>query len=123
MRKSLKLLLSAGVLALGAGAVLTASSAPADARTSLFLGIGLPPLYLGPPAYYYPPPPPAYYYPPPVYAPAPPPCDARYDWRWDGYQWRQVYVSCYEASHQSLVRERPVSSRPAASLFERLSGS
>lgn len=95
MRKSLKLLLSAGVLALGAGAMLTASAGSADARTSVFLGIGLPPLYLGPPAYYYPPPPPpAYYYPPPAYAP-PPPCRARYDWRWDGYQWRQAYVGCW----------------------------
>lgn len=100
MRKSLKLLLSAGIIALGAGAVLTASAGSADARTSVFLGFGFPPLYLGPPAYYYPPPayyypPPAYYAPPPTYAPAPPPCRARYDWRWDGYQWRQAYVGCY----------------------------
>lgn len=100
MRKSLKLLASAGILALGAGAVLTAE--PAEARTRVFLGIGLPPLYFGPPAYYYPPP--AYYYPPPqpyyhpapAYAPPPqPPCRARYDWRWDGYQWRQAYIGCW----------------------------
>ena len=94
MRKSLKLLLSAGILALGAGAALTAD--PAEARTRVFLGIGLPPIYFGPPAYYYypPPPPPAYYYyPPPAYYA--PPCRARYDWRWDGYQWRQAYVGCW----------------------------
>lgn len=101
MRKSLKLLLSAGVFALGTGAVLSASAGPAEARTRLFLGIGLPPIYLGPPAYYYPPPPPPppYYYPAPAYAPPPPPpqprCRARYDWRWDGYQWRQAYVGCW----------------------------
>ncbi|HEY7607668.1 MAG TPA: hypothetical protein VIF14_00420 [Alphaproteobacteria bacterium] len=95
MRKSLKLLLSAGIIALGAGATLTATSSSADARTRFFLGIGLPPVYLGPPAYYYPPPPPpAYYYPPPSYPP-PPPCRARYDWRWDGYQWRQAYIGCW----------------------------
>ena len=86
MRKSLKLLLSAGVVALGAGATLGASADPADARTRVFLGIGLPPIYLGPPAYYYP---------APAYAPPPPPCRARYDWRWDGYQWRQAYVGCW----------------------------
>ncbi len=101
MRKSLKLLLSAGVFALGTGAVLSASAGPAEARTRLFLGIGLPPIYFGPPAYYYPPPPPPpYYYPAPAYAPPPPPppqrhCRARYDWRWDGYQWRQAYVGCW----------------------------
>lgn len=94
MRKSLKLLLSAGIVAVGAGATLSAD--PAEARTRVFLGIGLPPLYLGPPAYYYPPPPPPpYYYPAPAYAPPPPPCRARYDWRWDGYQWRQAYVGCW----------------------------
>jgi len=94
MRKLLKLLLSAGIVALGAGATLSAD--PAEARTRVFLGIGLPPLYLGPPAYYYPPPPPPpYYYPAPAYAPPPPPCRARYDWRWDGYQWRQAYVGCW----------------------------
>ena len=97
MRKSLKLLLSVGIVALGAGATLTASADPAEARTRVFLGIGLPPIYLGPPAYYYPPPPPPpYYYPAPAYAPPPPPpCRARYDWRWDGYQWRQAYVGCW----------------------------
>jgi hypothetical protein len=101
MRKSLKLLLSAGVFALGTGAVLGATADPAEARTRIFLGIGLPPIYLGPPAYYYPPPPPPppYYYPAPAYAPPPPPpqpqCRARYDWRWDGYQWRQAYVGCW----------------------------
>jgi hypothetical protein len=73
MRKSLKLLLSAAIIALGAGATLSASTGSADARTRVFLGIGLPPLYLGPPAYYYPPPP-AYYYPPPAYAPPPALC-------------------------------------------------
>jgi hypothetical protein len=94
MRKSLKLLLSAGILALGAGAALTAD--PAEARTRVFLGIGLPPIYFGPPAYYYPPPPPPpYYHPAPAYSPPPPPCRARYDWRWDGYQWRQAYVGCW----------------------------
>jgi len=99
MHKSLKLFLSAGIVALGAGATLSATASPADARTSLFLGIGLPPLYYGPPAYYYPPPPPPPYYYPPAYGPpayAPPPrCRARYDWRWDGYQWRQAYVGCW----------------------------
>jgi len=98
MGKSLKLLTSAAIVALGAGAVLAASADQADARTRVFLGIGLPPLYLGPPAYYYPPPPPPYYYPYPAYSPPPPapaPCRARYDWRWDGYQWRQAYVGCY----------------------------
>lgn len=92
------MLLSAGIVALGAGAVLSASTGSAEARTSLFLGIGLPPIYLGPPAYYYPPPPPPppYYYPAPAYTPPPPPrCRARYDWRWDGYQWRQAYVGCW----------------------------
>jgi hypothetical protein len=96
MRKSLKLLLSASIIAVGAAATLTAE--PAEARTRVFLGIGLPPLYFGPPAYYYPPPPPPYYYPAPAYAPPPPqqpPCRARYDWRWDGYQWRQAYVGCW----------------------------
>ena len=94
-------MLSAGVFALGTGAVLSASAGPAEARTRLFLGIGLPPIYFGPPAYYYPPPPPPpYYYPAPAYAPPPPPppqrhCRARYDWRWDGYQWRQAYVGCW----------------------------
>jgi hypothetical protein len=95
MRKSLKLLLSAGIIALGAGATLGAD--PAEARTRVFLGIGLPPIYFGPPAYYYPPPPPPpppYYQPAPAYAP-PPPCRPRYDWRWDGYQWRQAYVGCW----------------------------
>jgi hypothetical protein len=97
MRKSLKLLLSAGIIALGAGAGLASSADPADARTRVFLGIGLPPIYFGPPAYYYPPPPPPPYYhhPAPAYAPPPPPCRARYDWRWDGYQWRQAYVGCW----------------------------
>jgi hypothetical protein len=97
MRKSLKLLLSAGVVALGAGAALTAGANPAEARTSFFFGLGLPPIYVGPPAYYYPPPPPPppYYYPAPAYRPPPPPCRARYDWRWDGYQWRQAYVGCW----------------------------
>lgn len=95
MRRSLKLQLSAGALAFGAGAALSAN--PAEARTSIFLGLGLPPIYIGPPAYYYPPPPPpppAYYYPAPSYAP-PPPCRARYDWRWDGYQWRRAYIGCW----------------------------
>ena len=102
MRKSLKLLLSAGMVALGAGATLAAATDTAEARTRFFLGIGLPPIYLGPPAYYYPPPPPPpYYYPAPAYAPpayappARPPCRPRYDWRWDGYQWRQAYVGCW----------------------------
>jgi hypothetical protein len=108
MRKSLKSLLSAGIVALGTGAVLSASADPAEARTRIFLGIGLPLIYLGPPAYYYPPPPPPYYspyyhpapaYAPPTYAPPPPPpqrqCRARYDWRWDGYQWRQAYIGCW----------------------------
>jgi hypothetical protein len=98
MRKSLKLLLSAGIIALGAGATLATSTDSADARTRVFLGIGLPPIYLGPPAYYYPPPPPApppYYYPAPAYGPPPPACRPRYDWRWDGYQWRQAYVGCW----------------------------
>jgi hypothetical protein len=103
MRKSLKLLLSAAALAVGAGAVLTAAAPQAEARTSVFLGIGLPGFYVGPPAYYYapPPPPPAYYYgPPPGYYYAPPPprppaCRPRYDWRWNGYQWRQAYIGCW----------------------------
>jgi hypothetical protein len=108
MRKSMNLLLSAGIVALGASAALTAGVNPAEAKTRFFLGIGLPPIYLGPPAYYYPPPayyppPPAPYYypapayqpPPPAYRPPPPPCRARYDWRWDGYQWRQAYVGCW----------------------------
>ncbi len=96
MRKSLKLLLSAGIVALGAAATLTAGTNPAEARTRVFLGIGLPPIIFGPPAYYYPPPPPPpYYYPAPAYGPPPPPCRARYDWRWDGYQWRQAYVGCW----------------------------
>lgn len=99
MRKSLKLLLSAGILALGAAAALTAGTNPAEAKARFFFGIGLPPIYVGPPAYYYPPPPPPpYYYPAPAYQPpppAPPPCRARYDWRWDGYQWRQAYVGCW----------------------------
>lgn len=110
MRKSLKLLLSAAVLAAGASITLAGSAAPAEARTSLFLSFGLPPLFfVPPPRYYYPPaPPPAYYAPPPgYYAPPPaynapppgyyaaPPCRARYDWRWDGYQWRQAYVGCW----------------------------
>lgn len=104
MRKSLKLLLSAGIVALGAGAMVSASADSAEARTRIFFGIGLPPIYLGPPAYYYPAPPPPYYYPAPTYAPPayappppprPPPCRARYDWRWDGYQWRQAYVGCW----------------------------
>ena len=97
MGKSLKLLVSAGVVALGAAAALSADANPAEARTRVFLGIGLPPIYLGPPAYYYPPPPPPppYYYPAPAYAPPPRPCRARYDWRWDGYQWRQAYVGCW----------------------------
>ena len=97
MRKSLKLLVSAGIVALAAAATLSAAADPAEARTRVFLGIGLPPIYLGPPAYYYPPPPPPppYYYPAPAYAPPPPPCRARYDWRWDGYQWRQAYVGCW----------------------------
>ncbi len=95
MPRMLKLLLSAGIVALGAGAILSAN--PAEARTSVFLGFGLPPIYVGPPAYYYPPPPPppVYYYPPaPAYAP-PPQCQPRYDWRWDGYQWRRAYVGCW----------------------------
>ncbi len=96
MRKPLKFLLSAGIVALGAGAMAGVSADSAEARTRIFFGIGLPPIYLGPPAYHYPPPPPYYY--PPTYAPpayAPPPCRARYDWRWDGYQWRQAYVGCW----------------------------
>ena len=96
MRKSLRLLLSAGVFALAAGATLAASTGTADARRGGFhLGILLPPIYLGPPAYYYPPPPPVYYAPPPGYYAPPPPCRARYDWRWDGYAWRQAYVGCW----------------------------
>jgi len=104
MRKSLKMLLSAAVIAAGAVATLGATAPSAEARTRFFLGIGLPPIFIGPPAYYYPPPPPVYYQPPPgYYAPpqyappqyAPPPCRARYDWRWDGYQWRQAYVGCW----------------------------
>ncbi len=96
MRKPLKLLLSAAVLAAGASATLAGGAAPAEARTSLFLSLGLPPLFfVPPPRYYYPPaPPPAYYAPPPGYYAAPP-CRARYDWRWDGYQWRQAYVGCW----------------------------
>jgi hypothetical protein len=107
MRKSLKSLLSVGIVALATGAVLSASADQAEARTRIFLGIGLPLIHLGPPAYYYPPPPPYYtpYYSPyyqqaPAYAPPPPPppqprSRARYDWRWDGYQWRQAYVGCW----------------------------
>lgn len=95
MRKSLRLLLSAGVFALAAGATLAVSAGTADARRDGFhLGILLPPIYLGPPAHYYPPPPPVYYAPPPGYY-APPPCRARYDWRWDGYAWRQAYIGCW----------------------------
>lgn len=95
MRKSLKSLFSAAVVVAGAGVMLTATAPTAEARTRIFLGIGLPPLYFGPPAYYYPPPPPPeYYHPPPVYY-APPPCRARYDWRWDGYRWRQAYIGCW----------------------------
>ena len=100
MGKSLKLLISAAVIVIGAGATLATTAEKSEARSRFFLGIGLPPIYLGgPPAYYYPPP--AYYYPPPVYSAPPPayappaPCRARYDWRWDGYQWRQAYVGCY----------------------------
>jgi hypothetical protein len=46
MRKSLKSLLSVGIVALATGAVLSA----AEARTRIFLGIGLPLIHLGPPA-------------------------------------------------------------------------
>jgi hypothetical protein len=102
MRKPLKTLISAGILALGAGVTASVPADTAEARTRIFLGIGLPGIYLGPPAYYYyPPPPPPYYYPAPAYAPPayapppPPPCRARYDWRWDGYQWRQAYIGCW----------------------------
>lgn len=49
MLRPLKFLLSAGALAFVAGAGLAAN--PAEARTSIFLGIGLPPIYIGPPAY------------------------------------------------------------------------
>lgn len=96
MRTSIARLLSAAAIVAGAAAALTASADPADARTRFFLGIGLPPLYLGPPAYYYPPPPPppAYYHPPPGYY-APPPCRPRYDWRWNGYHWQRAYVGCW----------------------------
>ncbi|MCW5770764.1 MAG: hypothetical protein KIT16_03950 [Rhodospirillaceae bacterium] len=102
MRKFAFRLLSAAAIAAGAAATLAATAGSADARTRFFLGIGLPPLFVGPPAYYYPPPPPppAYYYPPPAYsAPpayyAPPPCHPRYDWRWNGYRWVRAYVGCY----------------------------
>jgi hypothetical protein len=98
MGKSLKLLLSAGMLALGAGAALAAATGPSEARTRIFLGLGFAPIFVAPPpAYYYypPPPPPAYYYAPPAYYAPPPPCRARYDWRWDGYQWRQAYIGCW----------------------------
>jgi len=99
MRKPLRYLLSAATVALLAGATLAATAGTAEARRGgFFLGIALPPLFIGPPAYYYPPPPPPVYYPPPGYyapPPAPPPCRARYDWRWDGYAWRQVYVGCW----------------------------
>jgi len=103
MGKPLKILLSAAAIAATAAVALTAAAPQAEARTSVFLGFGLPGIYIGPPAYYYapPPPPPVYYY-PPAYAPpgyyAPPrrpPCRARYDWRWDGYQWRQAYIGCW----------------------------
>ena len=51
---------------------------------------GLYVLYALAPVYY---PPPAYA--PPPYAPHPPPCRARYDWRWDGYAWRRAYIGCW----------------------------
>ena len=54
-----------GLLTLG----LAAFTHPAQAR--VFVGIGVPLPYFGPPAYY--PPPPAYYPPPPPYYYAPPP--------------------------------------------------
>jgi hypothetical protein len=96
MRKLFKVLLSAGYLALVASGALTAQVGPAEAKTSIFLGFGLP-LYVGPPAYYYPPPPPPGYYAPPpgYYTPPPPPCRARWDWRWNGYAWQRVYVGCW----------------------------
>jgi hypothetical protein len=96
MRRSIRHLLGAATIALGAGLALAASTTAADARGGhFFLGIGLPPLYLGPPAYYYPPaPPPAYYAPPPAYY-GPPPCHPRYDWRWNGYRWYRAYVGCW----------------------------
>jgi hypothetical protein len=94
MRKALRILVSAVAITVATGAAMTLAAGSAEARGGVFVGIGLPPLYLGPPAYYYPPPPPVYYAPPPTYAPAPP-CRPRYDWRWDGYQWRQAYVGCW----------------------------
>ncbi len=96
MRKTLKLLLSAGIVAVGAGATLAGSVGSASAKSSFFFGLNLaPPVYVAPPPYYYPPPPPAYYYPPPAYYAPPPPCRARYDWRWDGYAWRRAYIGCW----------------------------
>jgi hypothetical protein len=64
-----------GTVALGAALIgFFASATPASAR--VWIGFGLPGIYVGPPAYYYPPPvyyPPPAYYPPPPAAYAPPP--------------------------------------------------
>ncbi len=62
-------------MALGIIAVMTLgvmlAAAPAQAR--VFVGVGVPLPYFGPPAYYYPPPPVYYAPPPPVYYAPPPP--------------------------------------------------
>ena len=55
--------------------ILVAGVHKADAHGSFSIGIGIPGLYIGPPAvysapaYYYPPPPPVYYAPPAYYPP------------------------------------------------------
>lgn len=64
-----------GGLAAGAFGLLLAGAAPAAARTSVGIGIGIP---LYGPGYYAPPPYPYYGYPSPYYAPAYPPPPAYY---------------------------------------------
>ncbi len=94
-RRVLIAIAAVGMLAIG----VAGGAGTLEARTRVFVGVGLPlflPLF-PPPAYYYPPP--AYYGPPPAYHAPPvhyaPRCHPRYDWRWTHYGWQQVYVGCY----------------------------
>jgi len=79
-----KFLLKSTTVAAVAALCLMGAANDAQARVGVFIGLGLPPVYLGPPVYAYPAPyayapypypyaAPPYYYAPPPYAYAPPP--------------------------------------------------
>ena len=97
-----------------AAAISAIPAAPAEARTRVVVGFGLPiflppPIFLAPPPVYYPPPPvyyppptpvyhppaPTYYPPAPTYYPPAPACYPRYRWVWGPYGWQRAYAGCW----------------------------